>query len=114
MSCSCKTCKRQESDEFKLYGEAIAVGAALVPMWFLVSTATTVTRIEFSGKPMLDVFLSGLLFHLAAEEFGLNTWYLTNSHAAHKLLGDRVGEESYDVVQPVVDWKRLGSGACGY
>ena len=64
--------------------EAMVVGVGLVPMWWLVTKATTAMRFGGGSKAFLDVALAGALFHLAAEESGLNTWYLAHSHAAQK------------------------------
>ena len=68
----------------QLYMEATTVGAALVPMWWSVSQFTTAVKITGPYKQVLDVALAGFLFHIAAEESGLNAWYLSHSHAAKK------------------------------
>jgi hypothetical protein len=92
----------------QLYGEAIVVGAALVPVWFAVSKLTTVTRINFSGKPALDVFIAGVLFHLIAEETNVNEWFLTQSFAAKKALACNI--ETQDAVHDNLDWIRDAVG----
>jgi hypothetical protein len=114
MGCTDGYCGHKDANATQLYGEAIAVGAALVPVWYFISTATTVTRIDFAGKPVLDIFLSGLLFHLVAEEVGLNTWFLTNSHAAKNLIGTTIRGDEFNVVRPSMDWERIGRESCGY
>jgi hypothetical protein len=71
-------------DHTQLYKEATFVGIALVPMWYAVTKFTLATRVlnnNPQAKAMLDVLIAGILFHLTAEESGLNTWYLTNSYA---------------------------------
>ena len=69
-----------------MYKEAFAVGAAFIPMLFLVSKATTAFKISGEVKPYVDGAITGFLFHIAAEETGLNGWYLTESYAANKVL----------------------------
>jgi hypothetical protein len=74
-------------DHSQLYKEAAAVGIALVPMWYAVSLFTTATKVLNNSpqmKAMMDVAVSGFLFHLTAEESGLNVWYLSNSYAYKK------------------------------
>ena len=70
----------------RLYQEATSVGLLLVPMWWAVSRATVAVKIGGSAKPFVDVAVAGFLFHLAAEESGLNQWYLAHSYAAQKVL----------------------------
>jgi len=74
----------EETTKEELYKEAAFVGLALVPMWWLVKTFTTATNMDGPYKEVLDIVIAGSLFHLTAEESGLNTWYLSNSHAAKK------------------------------
>ena len=71
----------------RLYKEAFAVGIAFVPMLFLVTKATTALRFYGESKPYVDGAIAGFLFHITAEETGVNEWYLTESHAANKVLG---------------------------
>ena len=85
MSSHCAHSRHQHKEpREQLYKEATFVGLALVPMWWYVSQFTTAVNIKGPYKPVVDVALSGFLFHLGAEESGLNTWYLTHSHAAKK------------------------------
>jgi hypothetical protein len=110
LKCADGKCRHKHSDRLKLYGEALVVGAALVPMYFAVSRATSATRIDFVGKEVLDVFLSGFLFHLLAEESGVNEWYLTNSHAAKKIYSSTIDtKKNGNPLHTTLDW----SGACG-
>jgi len=95
-----------------LYGEALVVGATLIPVWAAVTRATTVTRINFGSKAMLDIFMAGFLYHLLAEELGVNEWYLTNGHAARKVLGHSI--ESGHVVRDDVDWVRCARSVGGF
>ena len=73
-----------DTDPTQLYKEAAFVGIALVPIWYLVARFTTATMV-YAGSPqmktMVDVAIAGALFHLAAEDAGLNTYYLTHSYA---------------------------------
>lgn len=90
----------------KLYTEAAAVGLALVPLYYVVRRATTAFRLDsFAGssKETVDLFICGALFHLLAEETGLNEWYLTNSHAAQKIMDTVVNDGS---VHGSMDWLR--------
>ena len=71
----------------QLYKEALAVGVAFVPLLFLVSKTTTALMLGGEAKPYIDGALAGFLFHITAEETGVNGWYLTESYAANKVLG---------------------------
>jgi len=66
--------------------EALAVGVAVIPLWWLVRKATMTMSLGLTNesKEILDVALSAALLHLVAEETGVNAWYLTNSFAAQK------------------------------
>ena len=68
----------------QLYTEAVSVGLVLVPAWWAVSKLTAALRVSGSWKPAIDVAISGFLFHMAAEESGMNEWYLFHSYAAQK------------------------------
>ena len=75
------------NDHSQLYKEAAFVGISLVPMWFVVAQFTLATRVLTDTphlKAMLDVAVAGALFHMTAEESGLNNYYLTNSYAYQK------------------------------
>ncbi len=110
LKCAKGECRHKHSNKKNLYGEALVVGAALVPVFFAVSRATQAAKIDFVGKEAFDVFLSGFLFHLVAEEFGINEWYLTNSHAAKKLYSSTIDVDRYDApLHPTMDWNSLGA-----
>ena len=111
MTCTGGKCSHKNSDKTQLYGEALVVGAALVPVWLAISMATTAMRLDFAGKPALDVFVSGFLFHLVAEETGVNTWFLTNSHASKKQFTDTIKGESHNALgaSDSMDYKHLSS-----
>ena len=107
MPCSHK--EHREDGRQQLYGEALVVGATLVPVWVAVSRATTLSRIQFESKGILDVMLAGFLYHLIAEELGVNTWFLTHSHAAKNVL--RTAIDGHSVVHDDLDWiHSLGRG----
>ena len=75
-------------------------------MWFLTSKATEAVKIGGTAKPLIDVAVAGFLFHLAAEESGLNAWYLTHSYAAQKVLHPK---QSNDLLASVADiWHTAG------
>lgn len=65
----------------KLVNEAVSVGALMVPWFYLVSGLTTTLGLR-QNKDVIDLFLSGATFHLAAEFSGANAWYLNNSAAS--------------------------------
>jgi hypothetical protein len=88
-----------------LYKEASVVGAALLPVWFAVRSATAATKVGGPYKEFLDVALAGFLFHILAEESGVNQWYLSNSHASMKEK-QRFNQSGNDVVQYSMDWLR--------
>lgn len=103
MVCAC----HHKTKRLQLYQEAAAVGIALVPMFYLVSRTTALLNVDVwvgQNKQTLDLFVSGVLFHLLAEESGLNEWYLTNSHAAQKQLHTIANDN--DTVHSDLDWLR--------
>ena len=69
-----------------LYKEAFAVGAAFVPLLYLVSRTTAALKLSAGVKPYIDGAIAGFLFHITAEETGVNAWFLTESYAANKVL----------------------------
>lgn len=109
------TCGHEEhrsKDVSSLYGEALVVGLSLVPVWFAVRSVTTLARIDLQSKAAIDVAIAGFLFHMIAEETGVNKWYLTNSHAARNVLSQTVDNDS--VVHVDMDWIRSLGGASGF
>ena len=104
----------------KLYKEAAFVGIALVPMWYAVAQFTTAVR-WFSNdtsaqvwKSATDVFLAGALFHLTAEESGLNAHYLSNSFAHDKTFAAEYKKDARTQhLDNAVDWLRDAGTAFG-
>lgn len=101
MTCEHEHHRRANSSQ--LVTEAVTVGLALVPMWFGISRLTAAARLPAQWRSWLDVALSGAVFHLVAEESGLNTWYLTNGHAARTAI---LHHQSVDDPACVDDWLR--------
>jgi len=81
----------------KLFIEAIVVGIGLIIVGSVIAFAVR----NFYPKPNLPdtcasynkyyvmeftLFLTGFLFHLICELFGINNWYLTNSAASMKYI----------------------------
>ncbi len=96
-----------DTDPTQLYKEAAFVGIALVPMWFLVAQFTTATLVYAKSpqmKTMVDVALAGALFHLAAEESGLNHYYLTNSYAFQQSFSREYKDERRGAVDVRIDF----------
>ena len=98
------------NDHSQLYKEAAFVGISLVPMWFAVAQFTLATRV-FTGSPqlkaMLDVAVAGALFHLTAEEIGLNHYYLTNSYAYQNSFSSEFKKNErckHDIIDLRLDW----------
>ena len=54
----------------QLATEAVVVGAALIPLFFIVNSQIR--------NQSAALFVSGAAFHLLCEVTGLNKWYLTN------------------------------------
>lgn len=84
---NCNHPEHQHSESpVNLAVEGVVVGLGLLPVWWMVSKATSVARIYNNDqtKTLIDIALSGFLFHILAEESGVNSWYLTNSFAARK------------------------------
>lgn len=77
----------------QLYKEAAFVGISLVPVWFMISQFTTAMRISDKHKAWVDIALAGSMFHLLAEESGLNTYYLTNSYASKNAFSAKFKED---------------------
>ena len=94
----------------QLYGEALVVGAPLIPVWAAVSRATTLTRINFESKAAIDIFIAGFLYHILAEELGVNTWYLTHSHAANNVFSSVLDDS---VIHLDMDWLHAAGRASG-
>jgi hypothetical protein len=105
---------RMKPSHDKLYKEAAFVGIALVPMWYVVAQFTTAVRWfpNSEYKQGFDVMLAGALFHLAAEESGLNTFYLTNSYAYDNSFAAQYKDERLPL-DTVVDWLRDAGSAFG-
>ncbi len=98
----------------QLYKEAAFVGISLVPMWFIVAQFTLATRVLSSSpqlKTMFDVALAGALFHLTAEETGLNQYYLTNSYAYEKSFSHEFKKDEHCAVDLRLDWGGAGTGS---
>ena len=107
----CRHKEHKSADAGSLYGEAIVVGLSLVPVWFAVQSVTTLARIDLQGKAAIDVAIAGFLFHMLAEETGVNQWYLMNSHAARNVLSQTVDNDS--VLHLDMAWVRSVGGAHG-
>ena len=105
----CSHGEHKRVDRSQLYGEALVVGATLVPVWAAVTQATTAAQINFQSKPVIDVFLTGFLYHMLAEELGVNKWYLTNSHAAANVSASLVDDS---VIHVDMDWLHAAGRAC--
>jgi len=95
----------------RLYLEALSVGALLVPMWWAVGKATAAMQFVGDAKPYFDVAIAGFLFYLAAEESGLNEWYLTHSFAAEKVLHPKQKDDIHSCVGRL--WVSRGLGLYG-
>jgi hypothetical protein len=90
--------------EHQVYQEAVFVGITMLPLWMLVQQSTAFMRIEWRHKDKLDVLLAGVLYHLIAEDTGLNEFYAKNGAAVKKLLSNTT-EGAYDgSVVGNIDW----------
>ena len=102
------------NDHSQLYKEAAFVGISLVPMWFVVTQFTLATKV-LTGSPqlkaMLDVIIAGSLYHLAAEESGLNHYYLTNSYAYQKSFSHEFKKDEHCTIDIRLDWGGAGTGS---
>lgn len=70
----------------------------MVPLLWAVSRTTTALQFNGPDKMYMDAALSGFIFHLTAEETGVNAWYLNNSYAATKLLKANQGNVLRDAL----------------
>jgi hypothetical protein len=93
--------------------EAASVGIALVPLWFAVSRFTAAVRFGGMYKEVIDVALSGALFHFVAEEMGVNTYYLTNSHAYQKSF-ENAYQKHHEHLDNHMDWVRSPGAVFGF
>ena len=96
-----------DTDTTQLYKEAAFVGIALVPMWYLVAQFTTATMVYVGSpqmKTMVDVAIAGALFHLTAEETGLNNYYLTNSYAFQQSFSREYKDERRGAIDVRIDF----------
>jgi hypothetical protein len=70
----------------ELLKEAVAVGASLVPVYWLTSRA--LRRVTQNWSPenaiLVNVAVCAGIFHVICEETGVNNWYLSNSIASKK------------------------------
>ena len=98
----------------QLYKEAAFVGIALVPMWYAVTQLTSAVKLQGPNKAWIDVALAGILFHLTAEESGLNTYYLTNSYASKKAFADEYKQEDALDLDGTVDWLHDAGNLFGF
>ena len=106
-----------DTDPTQLYKEAAFVGIALVPMWYLVAQFTTATMVYVSSphmKTMVDVAIAGALFHLTAEETGLNHYYLTNSHAYQQSFSREYKYERRGAVDIRIDFGGSAGAVFGF
>lgn len=62
--------------------EAVSVGAAFLPLQYVVSGIISKTAIASRYQPWVAMFVAGAGFHLVAEFAGLNRWYLHHSAAS--------------------------------
>ena len=101
-------------DHSQLYKEAAFVGISLVPMWFIVTQFTLATKV-LTGAPqlkaMLDVVIAGSLYHLTAEESGLNHYYLTHSYAYQKSFSREFKKDEHCAIDIRLDWGGAGTGS---
>ena len=69
-----------------LIKEAVAVGATLVPVFWLTTKASKglVQNWASENQLLFNVFVSAGLYHIICEETGINNWFLTNSVSAKK------------------------------
>ena len=84
--------------------EAGFVGVALLPLFTVTDSILKFyqPKVKDSVRTAMAVALAGALFHLLAEESGLNTWYLSHSHASQKKVDAEVIQDA-----PC-------DGSCGY
>ena len=68
--------------------ESIGIGAAMIPVSYLLNSALGRLPISNSIKVPALVALSSALFHLGAEFSGFNAWYVENGACSKKGLHD--------------------------
>ena len=103
----------------KLLTEAFVVGAGLMPVYFITHSFLSVLLPRMSDNVVdyTSIFISGALFHLLAEETGINDWYLDNGVAVLKRQVMAVEEtgmgNDYSLCDGQCGWKELG-GLCSH
>jgi len=66
----------------KLTSEAVFVGLTLFPVYVVMD--------KIFQEPMAKIFATGASYHFLSEWYGLNAYFLENSHAADMRYGDLV------------------------
>ena len=75
-----------------LISEAFIIGIFLSIFFFIISTVMmflsdknfTIKKYHFWKFVLLSGFLTGFLFHIFCEIFGINKWYCINGNACKK------------------------------
>ena len=97
--------QEHEAYEEQVMQEAMFVGVSFLPVWFLIQSATSFVNIRWQHKDKLDVALSGFVYHLIAENVGINEFYARHGGAVKKLLSNTLeGVSDGSVVVSDISW----------
>ena len=95
----------------ELLKEAVAVGASIVPVYWLTSKA--LNRLTRNWAPetaiLFNVAVSAGVFHVVCEEIGVNNWFLSNSVASKKAR-----RKYKEKVRPTSTSPDACTGGCGW
>lgn len=76
-----------DQETLELIDEAIMVGFLSIPPWLVASALVDNMRRPGDGdQSLIKIFLAGALFHVGAELYGFNDWYVDNGLARRKKL----------------------------
>jgi hypothetical protein len=76
-----------DQDTLDLIDEAVMVGFLSIPPWLVANALVdNLSRPGDGDRTLIKIFLAGALFHVGAEFYGFNDWYVDNGLARRKKI----------------------------